>query len=241
MYYIYRHIRLDTNEVFYIGKGTISTKANNTFESEHSRAFVKSSTGRSPYWKRIATKHGFKVDIIFYSDSEDIIYKKEQEFIAIYGRKDLKKGTLVNFTDGGTNVIGTFSLQRKKEWYDSLSNKKRIYQYSQDGKFVDTYPSLNNALKKLNSTSVCALSLAIKKDVPFLNHKWFYTYQGESIKPFITHWKQVSKKITINNEIEILTFKSIKETARFLNTSASFIRREINKPNRKVKGYSVSN
>ena len=41
-FYIYRHIRLDSNTPFYVGKGS------------NNRAFVKS--GRSDYWMKIVNK-----------------------------------------------------------------------------------------------------------------------------------------------------------------------------------------
>lgn len=40
-YYLYRHIRLDKNEVFYIGVGTIQNKNGNGFYGKHLRAFSK--------------------------------------------------------------------------------------------------------------------------------------------------------------------------------------------------------
>ena len=39
------------------------------------------------------------------SNNREFIIEKEKEFILIYGRKDLNKGTLVNFTDGGEGII----------------------------------------------------------------------------------------------------------------------------------------
>jgi len=54
---IYRHVRLDINEVFYIGIGT--TK----------RAFVKDH--RSLFWNNIVNKTEYRIDIIFENLSWD--------------------------------------------------------------------------------------------------------------------------------------------------------------------------
>lgn len=50
MYYVYRHIRLDTNEPFYIGIGTKSTSFS-SIKTEYKRAFSKRS--RTKYWHNI--------------------------------------------------------------------------------------------------------------------------------------------------------------------------------------------
>ena len=41
-YFLYQHIRLDTEEVFYIGIGKIN-RTHNTFKSNYQRAFTKKS------------------------------------------------------------------------------------------------------------------------------------------------------------------------------------------------------
>jgi len=85
---VYRHIRLDKNEPFYIGIGT-----------DEKRAFVK--RGRSDYWKNIVSKSDYEVQILFNDLTWDEACEKEVELINLYGRKDLGTGTLVNMTDGG--------------------------------------------------------------------------------------------------------------------------------------------
>jgi len=94
MGYVYRHIRLDNNEVFYIG---ISDMSNN-----YSRA--KQCVKRNRFWKNIVNKTEFKVQIIWECFSRTELLEKEREFISSYGRKDLGTGTLCNLTDGGEGV-----------------------------------------------------------------------------------------------------------------------------------------
>lgn len=112
MSYIYKHIRIDKNEVFYIGIGS---------DSEYSRAYSK--IGRNKYWQNITKSTEYKVEII----SETWLTweeacEKEKFWIKFYGRIDLGTGTLVNMTDGGEGQINPSLYTREKM---SLSRKKR--------------------------------------------------------------------------------------------------------------------
>jgi len=85
---VYRHIRIDKNVPFYIGIGKSSN-----------RAYDKRN--RSAFWKRIINKSDYLVEILFEGLSKSKAIDKEIEFINLYGRIDLKNGTLCNMTKGG--------------------------------------------------------------------------------------------------------------------------------------------
>lgn len=117
-YYIYRHIRLDTNEVFYIGKGS-----KDVIRNPYKRAFSKKN--RNNYWRNIVNLTKYDIEIILESDNQEFIRNKEIEFIKIYGRKDLQLGTLVNFTNGGEGVLGyKFTEEQKLKMSNSHKGKK---------------------------------------------------------------------------------------------------------------------
>jgi hypothetical protein len=69
-YYIYRHIRLDTNTTFYIGKG------------KKSRAYIKCN--RNKHWKNIVSKTDYKIEIIIKNLTEDFAYDLEIKAISLY-------------------------------------------------------------------------------------------------------------------------------------------------------------
>jgi hypothetical protein len=95
MAYLYRHIRLDKNEVFYIGIGS---------DNYYKRA--KSNKYRNTYWNNIVNKTNYEIEILFDDLDKDKVIEKEIEFILLYGRKDLGLGTLVNMTNGGDGING---------------------------------------------------------------------------------------------------------------------------------------
>lgn len=95
MAYLYRHIRLDKNEPFYIGIGS---------DSSYKRAFNKKY--RNKFWLKIVDKTDYRVEILFDNLNWGEACEKEKEFIDIYGRRDLNTGTLCNLTNGGEGVSG---------------------------------------------------------------------------------------------------------------------------------------
>lgn len=99
---VYRHRRLDTFKVFYIGIG-----------KTEKRAYSKKN--RNKWWKNIILKTEYSVEIII----EDISWKEAQEvevlLISEYGRRDLGLGNLVNLTNGGEGTQGIIVSDKTKQ------------------------------------------------------------------------------------------------------------------------------
>lgn len=120
MAYLYIHKTLDTNIPFYIGIG--STK-------NYNRAFTKHS--RTKFWKHEVQKHGLKIEILLDNLTWENACKEEIEFIKLYGRRDLGKGTLVNLTDGGEGTIG---IVRSKESIIKMIKSRGVFTHSDETK-----------------------------------------------------------------------------------------------------------
>jgi hypothetical protein len=91
MAYVYRHIRLDKNEPFYIGVGLSDDK-------KYKRAC--SIKNRNKYWNNIVSKTKYEVEIILDDLTKDEAFNKEIEFINLYKKKS-DRGTLCNISNGG--------------------------------------------------------------------------------------------------------------------------------------------
>lgn len=112
MWYVYRHIRLDKNEPFYIGIGQTSN---------YRRAHSKSK--RNKYWKNITNCSPYEVEILLDNLSIDEAKNKEVEFISLYGRADLEKGPLCNMTDGGDGTVGIVVSEEKRKYFSEMNRK----------------------------------------------------------------------------------------------------------------------
>lgn len=129
-YFLYRHVRMDTGNPFYIGIGT--KKECTTIKNCYYRAFTKSS--RNKYWRSITKKVNYRVDIILESNSYDFIKEKEIEFISLH-----KQCGLANFTRGGDG----FSKKHKKSTIIKIKvqnelNRRRSYNEIKD-KVISLY------------------------------------------------------------------------------------------------------
>lgn len=119
-WYVYRHRRLDNNQVFYVGIG----KAKNYF-----RAYSKAQ--RSKWWKSIVKTTKYEVEVLTNSLTKEEACELEIFLISEYGRKDCCGGTLVNMTDGGDGVLGKIHSEETKLKI-SLSNKGKHSLYGEN-------------------------------------------------------------------------------------------------------------
>jgi hypothetical protein len=113
MAYVYKHTRLDKNDIFYIGIGSDD-------KNKFSRAYSKK--GRSKFWKDLTKNINYNVEILYNNITWKEACKKEIELILQYGRKDLNTGTLCNLTNGGEGAKGYIYTQDR---LNNLSNNSK--------------------------------------------------------------------------------------------------------------------
>lgn len=162
MAYVYRHIRLDKNEPFYIGIGKIPN---------YKRANLKAC--RNIIWKQITAKSKYEIEILLDNLSWEQAIEKEKEFIALYGRIDNKTGILSNMTDGGEGAFGKkcndITKQKIREKNTgkkhSEETKKRLSEIKGDKTssfkyYIHAYKN-GEYLGKFDGSGHCAKSLNI--------------------------------------------------------------------------------
>ena len=126
LYYVYQHIRLDENTIFYVGKG------------KNKRHLEK--TNRNRYWHNVVNKAGFTSEILYDNLDEELSLLIEIELIDKYKKLGI---VLTNVTNGGEGISGlkhtlnskikmsekakgrTFTEDTKKKLSQSLIGIKR--------------------------------------------------------------------------------------------------------------------
>ena len=243
MAYVYRHIRLDKNEPFYIGIGS---------DDKYYRANKKSQ--RNIYWNRIVAKTDYEVEIVL----DDLTWKqaceKEREFISLYGRKNTKTGILCNMTDGGEGTLGTITSNETKK---KLSNS--IKEWNKTRTITDKQrENSSKNLKELNKNEdfqrkrIEALRNNEKLKKHYISIKGKpsgYKHTNESklkissskigVKSSKERLEKISKKViqkTLNGDI-IKIWNSAREIQRETLFSQANISRCCNNVFRKAYGY----
>lgn len=174
-YYVYRHIRLDSNTPFYIGKG------------KDRRAYTKSN--RSHYWKNIVSKHGYRVEILKKDLEESQAFKLERKLIKVYKMYGYCE---VNFTEGGDGISGfKFSKKSRSKMSKAQSGKNnpmfrkthsievrnKISKYSKNRKrTLAERKKLSNSRSGICFTDQHKINLAIAK-----GSKLFEVYRNNTL------------------------------------------------------------
>jgi hypothetical protein len=210
MPHVYRHIRLDKNEPFYIGIG---------LDNINKRAFEKKAR-RSDWWNRIANKHGYVVHILYEDVSIEFAKEKEKEFIALYGRLDLGTGTLCNLTDGGDGING---WKAPAETIERMKNAAKLR-----GTFMLNTPEIiakraeSNRGKKRTPEQcekLAAWQRGISKSKEFSEKMRAIKLLPENVEKS-RNQPNCKKVMCIENKV---VYKSAAEAARQLNVSRSAV------------------
>jgi hypothetical protein len=168
-YYVYRHIRLDKNEPFYIGIGKYSKTYNRSKD-----------TRRNAIWKNIVKKcnNNYKIQIVLDYITYEEAYQKEKEFIALYGKICDGTGTLCNILDEGTGSIkGHMSEINKQNLRDRMKNNSygKGYKWSEEKKekfSLSRKGYKNNLGKKWSEETKKKMAESHKGNTATKGYKW---------------------------------------------------------------------
>lgn len=212
-YYLYRHIRLDRNEPFYIGIGT--KKDNREFrknKSEYERAYI--TRDRNSLWKSIVSRTEYTIEILFETNDLELIKQKEIEFITLYGRKILGTGSLANLSGGGDYIVG-YKLSKEqckniterqlkgdrgikiinldtKQIINSINQASKYYKVN--GKSIK-YMIEGKAFNKLNISSLIDYNNGIYREFKNVHHTEVINYDTKEIFSSIA---EAAKSINVN-------------------------------------------
>lgn len=199
-YCVYRHRRLDNNNIFYIG---ISSNFERPYHTK---------SNRNKFWNNIVNKTNYEVEIVatdlFKEDAKEL----EVFMISLYGRSNLGLGTLSNLTNGGEGTTGYKHTQETKLKI-SKATKKRMSNPEYLQKMIDcntgTKRSEKTKLKMRHSQLGKKVNNETKQKLSEINKQKIYNNKSH-IKP-----------IQIINKITLEIYNSIIEASLKLNINKS--------------------
>lgn len=229
IFYVYRHIRLDADEVFYIGTGT-KNFSRVSERATYKRAYNKSH--RHPTWKDVVSITNYEVEIIFETTSKKECFDKEEEFIKLYGRKDLGLGTLVNVCNGGGGTKQRTISEKTKEKISKTKKEKnsKLDNFHSD-KPVFLYRITGDFYKEFHNYKAAALHLG----VDYTNITAYFKGRSKQCRGMVFRKSFKGEKIEISdltpqvfrrkvlcssiNSDDILEFSCIRDAAKFFKVS----------------------
>jgi hypothetical protein len=179
---VYKHIRKDINEVFYIGIGKTENRA-------------YSIANRNKHWHNIVNKCGYVVEILKENLTKEDAIQIEIDLIKNYGRRDLKEGTLVNLTNGGEGILSAGlevveKILKSRSWYRHSNETKQKLSIQKKGK-----PNGQLGLKRSNQTKEkISKSLTGRKLSDITKEKLRNRTHTEEAKKKISQY-QIGKKL----------------------------------------------
>jgi hypothetical protein len=189
-YFIYRHIRVDNGETFYVGCGT---KRNNKRLAERRTKFPRAFEidKRNDLWKEVYNVTDFNVEILFETTCKKTAYLKEAEYIKYYGRTIDNSGILTNISkaQGG------------------CEKKVRITQMDIEGNTIKIWEQLKDIQSETDFLKTNIVKVCRKKQLSAYGFLWKYTDDRsfDNVYPSTSRGRYKGEKCSINKSGIILT------------------------------------
>lgn len=181
-YYVYEWIRLDTNEVFYVGKG------------KNERAY-ELKEGRNKHFKSVIKNRNVAVVLLHENLTEEEALQYECWYIHEY--KYLIGLALTNKTDGGEGVSG---------WYNGLSDEEKL-SYGNNMKKVlkKRYVEKPELRKTVTKKMVEFMKTQKQREVARIKGKEKHKNNPEYFKEIsLNYWEKESSRIKAREHIKKL-------------------------------------
>jgi hypothetical protein len=120
MFYVYVYYDprpLKLNQPVYVGKGTGDRDISHWSRGSHNKPFQDFISHLKQRGLVAASQR------VFETENEGEAFAKEIELIELYGRRDIKTGTLFNRTDGGEGASGAVRTEKEKKLTGKFSKE----------------------------------------------------------------------------------------------------------------------
>lgn len=212
LFYLYEMINPNKGLPFYVGKGKLNRYTNH-FNFNSSKNHYKINT-----IKNILSKNEkVIIKIIFRSDDELLVLKKENELVLKYGRLNNGTGILTNLTDGGEGLSGFIpSDELRKRWSESRKGQ-------------------DNGMYNKKHTQTSKEKISNTKKEKYKSGEILPTVHTKEWKEYLKFNNPNSKEVDVDLIIELNSKGySIPEIERMTGFSIGIIRRRLKNNNIEV-------
>lgn len=209
MAYVYKHTRLDKNEVFYIGIGSDD-------KGKFTRAYSKKR--RSKFWKDLTKNIDYEVEILYNDITWEEACQKETELIIKYGYSWNNTGILCNMVKDDSEIK---LLAREGS---SNKNSKEVHQYSLSGDYIQSFSSVVKAKKEFP----CDIYNAASGRVPSAGGYQWRFIKYDKLDSYSSESSRINRSKTIYQYAKqgflIKEWKGTKQPSEALNINRTAIR-----------------
>jgi hypothetical protein len=189
-YFIYKHIRADNGQVFYIGCGKYPKDAK-SLRAKQMRAYQ--TCKRNKHWNDVFEQTRIKVKILFITTCKKTAYLKEKEYIKHYGRLLDGKGTLTNLSKSQGGCERDCNI--------------RITQMDMEGNTIKIWEQLKDIQSEMDFLKTNIVKVCRKKQLSAYGFLWKYTDDRsfDNVYPSTSRGRYKGEKCSINKSGIILT------------------------------------
>lgn len=234
-FYVYKQYNLETNEVFYIGKGCKNR--------------YKDINHRNKEFLEYYNNHSCLSEIIEYFDSEEEAFKKEHELIQVYREKGQATANLDDGGKGGCHFVQTPQMRvymsknnpmKTPEQRERMSKNnpmsnpeiaEKVAKKVRKAIIVDNieYESLKEACEKLNLSEVTLVNQLKRGHTTDGKNCYYKNSKASTIR------RKTDRAVLVDD----ILFYTITDAAAYLDCSASNLGCSLRKGRTTYKNHSI--
>lgn len=218
-FYVYSHVRPDTNSIFYIGIGS-------DIPGKYSRAYEFGLSKRNTIWNNIWLKNNKQiiVNILQIFDNQEDCFQTEIFLIKKYGRICNNTGILSNISAGGEH---------------KNADSRKIIQYDLSGKFICIWNNMFEIIGAINIKSASIYANLNKKSYTAGGFIWmWYSEDYLQIIPIDYINKNKKKIYQFDKQCNYInTYKSVFEAGKITKIDYASIIKVINNQRKTAGGF----
>lgn len=233
MFYVYEWYNVDTNEIFYVGKG-----CGNRY---------KSISHRNQHFLNYYETHECAVRIIKYFEKEDEAFEYEHARIIELKTKNQCRCNLDDGGNGGVNFVWTKEMREYKSKYNPMKDEKQRIRMSQNNPMynpitVEKVREKNSKIVIYNNDEYTTHELAMLKHCE-ISTIWKWCRRGYDTDGTPCYYKDNpinAKKKTTSSKAVLIDgqyFESLRAAANFLSVKDTSPLCKALKANKPYKGH----